>query len=250
VKPLSELDAHSTGSDRRLAELFEAAKPYQSNPLTKRRVLIRMQARLHRPPRTLLKPALLGVLFIAGSAAAAALGQRALLDDLPSEQPPLTVSARTLAENREQHATPSYHNGPAPAGETSSGNQPPNDGAADTATLPSPPKQARVSKPRPGPKLARQGSANAKSDDPTRVVEALRALRKQGDPARAQALLRDYMKANPHGALSEEALVLTVEAAHARKDPRAKHHARRYLAQYPRGRHRALAQRVLKDYKD
>ena len=53
------------------------------------------------------------------------------------------------------------------------------------------------------------------------------------------------MQANPQGALSEEALALSIEAAHARKDPAAKSHARRYLARYPAGRQRRLAERVL-----
>ena len=73
----------------------------------------------------------------------------------------------------------------------------------------------------------------------------MRALRKQGDAARAQALLDQYLKANPHGALAEDALALSIEAAAARKDPRAADYARRYLARYPNGRFRSVAARVL-----
>lgn len=65
------------------------------------------------------------------------------------------------------------------------------------------------------------------------MVEALRALRKQGDAARAQQLLDQDLRRNPHGALSEHALALATEAAATRKDPRAADHARRYLARYP-----------------
>jgi outer membrane protein assembly factor BamD (BamD/ComL family) len=82
-------------------------------------------------------------------------------------------------------------------------------------------------------------------EDPSQVAEAVRALRKQGDPVRAQALLDQYLRQNPRGALSEDALALSIEAAAARKDPRAAEHARRYLARYPNGRFRALAERVL-----
>jgi outer membrane protein assembly factor BamD (BamD/ComL family) len=77
------------------------------------------------------------------------------------------------------------------------------------------------------------------------VVQAIRALRQQGDAAKAQGLLKDYMKKNPDGVLSEEALALSIEAAHTRKDPKAKAYARRYLARYPGGRHSGFAQRVL-----
>ena len=73
----------------------------------------------------------------------------------------------------------------------------------------------------------------------------MRALRKQGDPGRAQALLDQYLRSNPRGALAEDALALSIEAAAARKDPRAADYARRYLARYPKGRFRAVAERVL-----
>ena len=53
-----------------------------------------------------------------------------------------------------------------------------------------------------------------------------------------------YLRSNPRGALAEDALALSIEAAMARKDPRAADYARRYLARYPEGRFRSLAQRV------
>jgi hypothetical protein len=77
------------------------------------------------------------------------------------------------------------------------------------------------------------------------VAEAVRALRKQGDAAKAQALLDQYLRSNPRGALAEDALALSIEAAAARKDPRAADYARRYLARYPNGRFRAVAERAL-----
>jgi len=73
----------------------------------------------------------------------------------------------------------------------------------------------------------------------------VRALRKQGDAARAQTLLDQYLKANPHGALAEDALALSIEAAAARKDPRAADYARRYLSRYPNGRFKSVAERAV-----
>jgi predicted Zn-dependent protease len=98
--------------------------------------------------------------------------------------------------------------------------------------VPEQPSAKRVDKPRAG-------------EDPTQVAEAVRALRKQGDPARAQQLLDQYLRANPHGALAEDALALSIEAAAARKDPRAADYARRYLARYPNGRFHRVAERAL-----
>jgi hypothetical protein len=94
------------------------------------------------------------------------------------------------------------------------------------------PSAKRIDKPRAG-------------EDPSQVAEAVRALRKQGDAARAQALLDRYLKANPRGALAEDALALSIEAAAARKDPRAADYAARYLAKYPNGRFKTVAERAL-----
>jgi TolA-binding protein len=103
--------------------------------------------------------------------------------------------------------------------------------------------------PEPAPSAStsqkRAGDKPRAGEDPTQVAEAVRALRKQGDFARAQALLDQYLKNNPRGALAEDALALSIEAAAARKDPRAADYARRYLARYPNGRFRAVAERAL-----
>jgi outer membrane protein assembly factor BamD (BamD/ComL family) len=73
------------------------------------------------------------------------------------------------------------------------------------------------------------------------VLEAVRALRKRGDAARAQVLLDEYLSENPGGALTEDALALAIEAAAARHDPRAKDYARRYLTRFPNGRFKSVA---------
>jgi hypothetical protein len=77
------------------------------------------------------------------------------------------------------------------------------------------------------------------------VAAAIQALRNENDPARARLLLARYMKNNPRGALAEEALALSIEAAVKMHDPRAQALARAYLQAYPKGRHRKLAEDVL-----
>ena len=68
------------------------------------------------------------------------------------------------------------------------------------------------------------------------LMAAVRALRREHDPARAAALLDDYLRRYPDGVLAEEALAYAIEAASARGDARAATLARTYLQRYPHGR--------------
>jgi hypothetical protein len=69
------------------------------------------------------------------------------------------------------------------------------------------------------------------------VLEALVALRRDHDPARATNLLARYLAEHPRGALREEAMVLSIEAADARGDKTgAEALTRQYRASYPAGR--------------
>jgi hypothetical protein len=106
-----------------------------------------------------------------------------------------------------------------------------------------PPREANASAKR-SPARNPKPSAS-EGEDPTQVVEAVRALRKEKDPKRAQALLDGYLDKNPDGALSEEALALSMEAAASSKSPKAADYARRYLDRFPQGRHAAFARRLV-----
>jgi hypothetical protein len=85
----------------------------------------------------------------------------------------------------------------------------------------------------------------AKSEDPALVVSAIQALRQDDDAERAGRLLAAYLRTHPRGALAEEAVALSIEAADARHSPAAATFADRYLKEYPRGRFRSAAERVL-----
>jgi hypothetical protein len=74
------------------------------------------------------------------------------------------------------------------------------------------------------------------------VSDAVTALRRDHDPARAAMLLDYYLKHYPNGALVEEALALAIEAAATRDRPAAATLAIRYLADHPKGRYRAAAE--------
>jgi hypothetical protein len=224
MKRLTESADAAFGS---LTRLIESAEPYASQPFAKRALKSRISRALDASGarRLALRPALLGVgaLLLAASAAAAGysmLAPKATLSPVvvPAPLSPPVVPAALPPPVVASPAPVAIDD--APATET------------EMAPLAPPSSKRNVDKPRAG-------------EDPTQVAEALRALRKQGDSARAQALLDRYLKNNPHGALAEDALALSIEAAAARKDPRAADYARRYLARYPNGRFRAVAERAL-----
>jgi hypothetical protein len=79
------------------------------------------------------------------------------------------------------------------------------------------------------------------------VHRAVRALRRDRDPALAARLLEQNRAKNPAGPLAEEALSLQIEAAMALRSPRAPEYAREYLNRYPAGRYAAVARRALAD---
>jgi hypothetical protein len=87
-------------------------------------------------------------------------------------------------------------------------------------------------------------AAAPQAEQDTQVVLAgMRALRLEHNPARARALLAGYLQLHANGALAEEALALSIEAAVAHHDADAPALAARYLRRYPSGPFRALAQR-------
>lgn len=202
-----------------LSELVASAERHQPSPFAKRHVHSRILRALEGgSPRVGLRPALLGAGVMLIAATAAAAGYSILM---PSSAPLAPMPSAVVVPPSGARIAPA----PAPA--------------------PAPPPPIEVPAKDDKPSERRVEKARPAGEDPTQVADAVRALRKQGDPVRAQALLDQYLKSNPRGALAEDALALSIEAAAARKDPRAADYARRYLARYPQGRFRAVADRVL-----
>lgn len=91
------------------------------------------------------------------------------------------------------------------------------------------------------------GRVKRHGEDPTLVLEAIRSLRTDGDPARASTLLTDYLRSEPTGVLVEDALALSVEAAVARTDrEQTVAFARQYLARFPSGRYTAFVRQAMR----
>ena len=232
-----EVDLDS--GDRKLAELLRAAAPFEADPFRKRRILVRLErANSLRPSsgRFWLRPVVIAALLVSGTATAA-LGHRYVVRGSGfwglGGAPSAAAAVNAVAAPR-----PAAAKRP-PSVKLAATSEAPAESASVEATLPEPAANA----PRSVPKGAR--SRPESSEDATNVVQAIQALRTERDPARAQALLNDYLKSNPRGTLSGDALALSIEAASAQHDPRAAEYARRYLTAYPKGKYRDLAKRAL-----
>jgi len=120
--------------------------------------------------------------------------------------------------------------------------------AAAPVAVPEAPPPAPVIKARPGraatPRATDLPAATAA--ERTQVLDAMIALRRDHDAARAGRLLDQYIGAHPRGALREEALVLAIEAATARGDAAsARRWAVAYGNAYPNGRFGKFARETL-----
>jgi len=225
------------GSDRQLSDLFRAAAPFEVDPFRKRRILVRLERgpKLGTRAGFWLRPIVIAALLVSGTATAA-LGHRYVLHG---------SGFFGLGGGAAPQVAPHSASSPkrAPAGKLAAASESTSVVAPVTAPVEAVPIEPAASAARATPKNGRPRPES--SEDATHVVQAIQALRTERDPARAEALLNDYLKANPHGSLSGDALALSIEAASAQHDPRAAEYARRYLASYPKGKYRDLAKRAL-----
>ena len=88
--------------------------------------------------------------------------------------------------------------------------------------------------------------SSAAADESALMVDAVRALRRDRDPRRAETLAQEALQRYPHGAQVEEATAVAMEAASAAGDATAaRAWAERYLAAFPAGRFADRARQVL-----
>ena len=218
----------ATGAEAELIDLIEACAPVSVSDLAKKRSLGAVYQRHHQRRRTTrlaMRLALgAGVLLVAGAATAGAFGVR--WRARPEPRPAaLAVTAAPHHVARPLHA-PAVEASPAP----------------EIPTVPAAATPASV----PSVSVSSAHRAHVvRSEDPSLVVSAIQALRQDHDPARASHLLGAYLRTYPRGALVEEAIALSFEAADARQSTAAATFAQRYLRDYPQGRFRAAAERVL-----
>jgi hypothetical protein len=218
--------------EARAIELLRAAEPFQAPPGCKSRVRARLlEQRLTRPVGVLgAAPVFALVLLVAG--ASAAFGRQWIM-----------ASYRAFTERAVRSVSPA----PSVAPESrmrvkTSGpqNEVAKAASSGASALPVPASAPASSVPQARGEVSRPKTRASEPD--WLVFDAMRALRREGQPERASMLLDDYLRRHPGGALAEEALALSIEAATMRGDPRARALADRYLARYPTGRFRRVAE--------
>ena len=233
IQRLRELRAPKGSPEAELAAAVAAMDPIAATAARQQRVLQavaqRTRWRRSRFP-ALLRPALAGgILLGAGvGAAAATLGH----DWVARQWRELTGPSHAVVA--EPVATPHRTKPVARPVEVAL--------AAPVEAAPAPEAPAPV---RPPVARAAVHARAARGEDPTALVEAVRALRGDHDPRRAARLLDAYRRTYPRGALAEEALALEIEAAAALQSPRAVAFAQQYLHAYPGGRFCETARQAL-----
>ena len=215
-----------------LIDAINASAPIEPTAFQQQRVLERVlerQRARHGSGARFLRPVVaLAVLLVAGATAAATFGHGWLARGLRAlgEQAPTVATVPEAAPRRHPTAVAEPTTAIAPA-------------EAEPSPEPEPAPVAAHA-----PRLAARPHA-IRTEDPSLVVDAIRALRTDRDPGRAAALLAAYLRTYPHGALSEEALALSIEASADQHDPRAATFADQYLREYPHGRFRRAAGQAL-----
>jgi hypothetical protein len=239
-----------SGVDPWLVGLVRSTGPYKSPPGRKQRVLLSL-GRSNAPRRALLflRPVIVaGVLISCGAFASAALGPwRGWIGRAYGRLVPSSERVASAPEQGRVHrsgaahglalATPPVDSPPAPVAIPPS-LAPPSGAAVGSREPVAPPHVHRAALPSPSP------SASLEERETQTVLAGMRALRLDHDPVRARTLLARYLERHPNGALAEEALALTIEAAVAHQDGDAPTLGARYLRQYPGGPFRELASRA------
>jgi hypothetical protein len=236
VKRLIDEDHEANSPEALLAGLVHASRSREPSPMDPRRVLRAIVA----PPRSSRFASVgLGSATAALSIAAVAAASVGAIVVVGKHRTPPPEATMDTAFT---HSAATGHDGlaesPLPLVALPSA-------AAPSETEATPPSSRSTDAPSARLRSRAKAAALHGGEDPTPVLEAIRALREDGDPARAGELLGGYLRAHPRGVLAEDALALSIEAAAARHDGRAASDlGRRYLAQFPRGRYRAFAQRA------
>lgn len=243
MKPLRDRSTPMSPIEASAVSLLRSIQPRRPPPEFKRRVRARLLVSRSAPRARRIRPAALsiGVLLLAAGAGAAIAGTWVV------RQYQASNSSAEVVERQ-------YHSPNAPVHRSQESSQ----RTAEPATA-EPEVLAQADNPSPSIPEAQPStrssaqspaktSAQSKLAEPGKpteqvklVFDSMRALRRDGQPERAAKLLDEYLRRYPGGALAEEALALSIEAATMLGNPRAKDLASRYLARYPNGQFRKAA---------
>lgn len=214
----------------RAVELIESMDPLRFPVGRKQRLLLSLGHGSVKQPWMWLRPVVVGAMLMGGGAAASAAltGWPARL--MRSLETHVSLSAEVRAVTRPSAVRTAPMIVPPPAAEAR---------PVTTSRAPTHVRRSPIEPP------ARRPQAEQPTDDPALLVEATHALRVNRDPELARALAKRYLDRQPKGALADEALALSIEAAIDQHDADAATLSARYLAQFPHGSFRALAERTL-----
>jgi hypothetical protein len=222
-------DSVSDPSAKWALSLLRETTPYQSAPGRKERAWLALPA--ERPYRSAkLRLAFAAVaLVVCGFCTSAALAQwpawlAHALDSIVPSAPSPTPAA------------------PAQGPRHALGERPALPSLPPTATEPVVPPQPQIADETASVARPKRATKAASPEGLGLLLDAMRALRVEQNPARARVLLTTYLDRHPKGELSEEALVMLVEAAVAHHDSDASALVARYHRLYPRGVFRGLVE--------
>jgi hypothetical protein len=247
-----------SGVDPWLVGLVRSTGPYRSPPGRKQRVLLSL-GRLNAPRRAplVLRPVIVaGVLIGCGALASAAIGPwRGWVGRTYERLIPSPERVAVAPERARTHRSAAGHAETIAPQALAVGTPP-----AERAPWPPPALPSVVSSASREPvatphvrhaaliSSARQEARDRERDradqETQSVLAGMRALRVDHDPVRARGLFARYLERQPNGALAEEALALTIEAALAHRDDDAAALGALYLGRYPGGPFKALAFRA------
>src|SRR4051812_9722589 len=197
--------------DALAAELLRGQRPYRL-PVGRRQRVAAALAAATRAPRApaLLRPAVVAAVLLGGGAFASAglfRWPQWIVERVHQLRPAAETAPPAHVAARRAHA------------------------AASAAPLTAAPDHAAPADPAPrltAPARRRDGVAALHAargatpadtpEDAAPVLAAVRALRRDHQPARARALLDAYLRRHPSGTLAQEALALSIEAALANHD--------------------------------
>jgi len=217
---------------RRGVELLQQTPPTPVSDDAKARVWRSVKSASARPAHRFgalaFRFAVVGAVALAAGTAGAVITQRWIAPRMDDAEKAPPVGAKVRALRAPPAASASIAVAPVDLGD-------------DAVPAPRAPRApARAAAPR---KVAPAAvSAAAVARERTEVLDALIALRREHDAARAGTLLARYLAAHPHGALREEALALAIEAADARGDRAGGARlAQLYQTEFPAGRFLSFA---------
>ena len=226
--------------------LLRGAEPYRTPAGRKQRVQLRLGHTPRRRAPLVLRLAVAAIVLFGGAAVvSAAMGHwpqwaARAYERVVGRPPAATATARThAARHVEARRAP-----PPPAPSVAEDVPWPEIPLEPSADVPAP-RPVRAAAVASRPARAAAPAAAPASEDTSAVSAAMRALRVEHNPVRARALLARYLGDHPNGALAEEALALSIEAALAHHDGDVAALANRYLHRYPRGSFQELARQAL-----